>query len=293
MTLPKFHETFIPILEILSNGQIIHYNELLDQVLNKYYNHLPEELRERRLRSGSLTLISRIGWGKSYLKLGKFIDYPARGLVQITPKGLEILSKGFLTFEQFKKDPDYIAYRKSNQKQKETEESSLDNTPEELIAAGISDIESQVKAELLEKIKSVNPYYFEKIILILLKRMGYGEFVETPKSHDGGIDGIMNQDRLGFEKIYVQVKRYGDSKVREKEIRNFIGAMSGETSKGVFVTTSMFDNSAVAKAVSARHVISLIDGKKLVELMFEHNVGIQIRQTYEIKEIDQDFFEGS
>ena len=123
--------------------------------------------------------------------------------------------------------------------------------------------------------------------------MGYGDFVETSKSGDGGIDGIINEDKLGLDKIYIQAKRYNDNKVREKEIRNFIGAMSGDTSKGVFVTTSTFDESAVKKAHDAHHTIILIDGNKLVQLMHEYNVGVQIKDTYEIKEIDEDFFENN
>ena len=129
------------------------------------------------------------------------------------------------------------------------------------------------------------------IILLLLKKMGYGDFIETSKSGDGGIDGIINQDQLGLEKIYIQAKRYTENKVREKDIRNFIGAMSGDTSKGVFVTTSSFDHAAIKKAHDAHHSIILLDGKKLVDLMHQHNVGVQVRDIYEIKEVDGDFFE--
>ena len=138
----------------------------------------------------------------------------------------------------------------------------------------------------------MDPYYFEKVILILLKRMGYGDFVETSKTGDGGIDGIINEDKLGLDKIYIQAKRYGENKVREKDIRNFIGAMSGDTQKGVFVTTSNFDKRAVKKANDAHHTIILIDGHKLVDLMHEFNVGVQIKTPYEVKEIDIDFFDG-
>ena len=123
-------------------------------------------------------------------------------MVQITSKGSETLSKGILTLNQLKEDSDFTAYRHQKNEQNKTPDSNLDNnTPEDLIESGASDIEAQVKAELLEKLKSVNPYYFEKIILKLLKRMGYGDFVETPKSHDGGVDGIINQDLLGLESI--------------------------------------------------------------------------------------------
>lgn len=121
--------------------------------------------------------------------------------------------------------------------------------------------------------------------------MGYGEFIETSKSNDGGIDGIINEDKLGLDKIYIQAKRFNEGKVREKDIRNFIGAMSGDTNKGVFVTTSEFDDKALEKARSAHHKIICIDGKKLVTLMHEFNVGIQVKTTYDIKQIDEDFFD--
>jgi restriction system protein len=292
MNLPKYHETFIPILETLSHGKPVHRTDLSNQVFNKYYAHLPEELLNKKLKTGESLLFNRIGWGKSYLKQGYYLKYPERGLVQITPKGMEALSNRALTLKQLKTDPDFLAQRKNSKIQKQNIENDFDNnTPQDSIESGISAIEAQVKIDLLEKLKTIDAHYFEKIILKLLKRMRYGEFLETPKSHDGGIDGIINQDPLGLEKIYVQAKRYDDNKVREKDIRNFIGAMSGDTSKGVFVTTSSFDDAAKKKALSARHVISLIDGKKLVELMFAHNVGIKTRETYEIKELDLDFFE--
>ena len=120
--------------------------------------------------------------------------------------------------------------------------------------------------------------------------MGYGDFVETKKKGDGG---IINQDQLGIEKIYIQAKRYSENKVREKDIRNFIGAMSGDTTKGVFVTTSLFDEAAVKKAKEAHHKIILIDGYKLTDLMFQFGVGVQTTSVYELKELDEDFFDNS
>lgn len=165
------------------------------------------------------------------------------------------------------------------------------SSPQDLIDRGFSEIEAQVKQELLEKLKGIDPYYFEKVILILLKKMGYGDFIETSKSGDGGIDGIINEDKLGLDKIFIQAKRYEDNNVREKDIRNFIGAMSGDTTKGVFVTTSDFDKGAIQKAHDAHHTIILIDGNKLVDLMHQYNVGVQIKATYDVKMLDDDFFE--
>ncbi len=122
--------------------------------------------------------------------------------------------------------------------------------------------------------------------------MGYGDFTVTKKSGDGGIDGVINQDKLGLERIFIQAKRYAENnKIREPLIREFIGAMSRGTKKGIFVTTSTFDESAITKAKDADHVIRLIDGKELTNLMHRYNVGTQIKDTYEVKQIDEDFFE--
>ena len=294
MDIPKFHETFIPILEVLSSGEILHYNELRKRVRDKYYSDLPEELLNKKTKNGGLLILNRINWGKVYLKVGKFIQQPERAMIQITEKGKEILEKGTLTLKDLQNDPDYITHQESkkNEKKIAAEEINVENaSPQDLIDSGFSTIETQVKTELLDKLKEIDPYYFEKVILILLKKMGYGDFIETGKSADGGIDGIINEDKLGLEKIYTQAKRYNENKVREKDIRNFIGAMSGDTSKGVFITTSTFDDSAVKKAREAHHTIILIDGIKLVDLMHQYGVGVQVRNTYEVKEIDEDFFE--
>ena len=295
--LPKFHETFIPILDVLSDGEVIHYNDLRKKVRDKHYLDLPEEALTKKTKSGDLLILNRIGWGKTYLKKGGFLIQPERAMVQITPKGKKTVETGELTLKQLKSDPDYIDCQ--NNKEKNKSDTEIDQqqfegeTPQDLIDQGFSVIEKDTKLELLQKFKEIDPYYFEKVILMLLKKMGYGEFVETRKSNDGGIDGIINQDQLGLEKIYMQAKRYSDNKIREKDIRNFIGAMSGDTTKGVFVTTTSFDEAAELKAREAHHKIILIDGYKLVDLMYQYGVGVQIKDIYEIKEVDEDFFENT
>lgn len=292
MDIPKFHETFIPILKVLSDGNIIHSRELLNQVVSQFYSTLSKELLEKKTKSGDVLIMNRIAWGKSYLKKGGFIHFPERGMVQITQKGKDACSKQ-LQLKDIENDSDFLNFYE-DEKTKHLDVAEINSsTPQDLIDSGFSAIESQVKSEMLEKLKNIDPFYFEKVILILLKKMGYGDFIETSKTGDGGIDGIINEDKLGLEKIYIQAKRYNDNKVREKEIRNFIGAMSGDTNKGVFVTTSTFDDLAVKKAHDAHHSIILIDGIKLVELMYQYTVGVQIRNVYEMKEIDEDFFENN
>lgn len=155
------------------------------------------------------------------------------------------LKNGKLTLDTLQADADFTSHRETQKSKKENEtEEILTNTasPQDLIDSGFATIEAQVKTDLLTRLKEIDPYYFEKVILLLLKKMGYGDFIETPKSRDGGIDGIINEDKLGLDKIYIQAKRYADNKVHAKEITYFIGAMSRDTTKGVFVTTSSFDD---------------------------------------------------
>lgn len=288
MELPKLNETFLPILEVLKDGKTIKGRDLVRVVEERFYSDLPQELLEQKTKSGDRLIANRIAWGKSYLKKGELVHYPQRGYVQITEKGktakpenisLDDIQSNVITF--------YEPESKSVSKTKIEGNAS----PQDLIDSGFEKIEREVKDELLSRLKEVDPYAFEKIILILLKKMGYGDFIETAKSGDGGIDGIINEDQLGLEKIYIQAKRYSENKVRETDIRNFIGAMSGDTRKGIFVTTSSFDEKAKVKARNAHHTIILLDGSKLVDLIYKFNVGVQIKSSYEVKIIDSDFFD--
>ncbi len=283
--IPKYNDTFNPILDILRDGSALHRRELIRKVINKHYSHLPVTLLEEKIKSGDILIHNRIAWGISYLKQSEFVEYPKRGFVQITPKGIK--QKSVLLLKDVQLEISKLNVFEDNTIiQSENQTSS----PEDLINQGFLQIEREVKNDLLEKLKAIDPYYFEKVILLLLKKMGYGDFIETSKSADGGIDGIINEDKLGLDRIYIQAKRFTENKVREKDIRNFIGAMSGDTNKGVFVTTSIFDKGAEEKAKNAHHKIILIDGLKLVDLMHEYNVGIQIKSVYEVKHLDEDFF---
>lgn len=289
MQIPKFDETFIPILEILKSGKVYKTRELIEEVRTKFYSALTDDQLKQKTKSGDLLIDNRIAWGKSYLKKGGYICFPERGLVQITEKGKTHSSN--LSVRDLENETTLFDFYKQEKQNNIEENKLIISSPQDLIDEGFNRIESDVKNELLQKLKSIDPYFFEKVVLRLLKKMGYGEFIETSKSGDGGIDGIINEDKLGLDKIYIQAKRFNEGKVREKDIRNFIGAMSGDTNKGVFVTTSEFDERALEKARSAHHKIICIDGKKLVTLMHEFNVGIQVKTTYDIKQIDEDFFD--
>lgn len=290
--LPKYHETFKPILEILKDGRVVTAGDLRKLVRDQFYSDLPEELLAERTKNGDQLILNRIGWGKAYLKQAKMVEQPERGMVKATEKGLQALQSDTLSLEGVTNDPDFIAHRKKQQMKSEVAQGvSTSASPQDLVDAGIQEIEEQTKADLLDKIKELDPYYFERVVLELFHKMGYGEFTETAKSGDGGIDGIINQDQLGLEKIYVQVKRYREKEIRETDIRNFIGAMSGDAQKGIFVTTSEFHNGAVQKAKEAHHTIILVDGFMLADLMYTYSVGVQTKNSYEVKEVDEDFFD--
>jgi restriction system protein len=291
MEIPKFDETFNPILEVLKDGKVLKSRELIEEVKTRFYSDLTEEQLKEETKSGDLLIDNRIAWGKSYLKKGGYIVFPQRGFVQITEKGKN--HSATLTVRDLENESSLVDFYKQEKSLVTVEKKSQPeiSSPQDLIDEGFNRIENEVKSDLLQKLKNIDPYFFEKVVLRLLKKMGYGEFIETSKSNDGGIDGIINEDKLGLDKIYIQAKRFNEGKVREKDIRNFIGAMSGDTNKGVFVTTSEFDDKAIEKARSAHHKIICIDGQKLVTLMHEFNVGIQVKTIYEIKQIDEDFFD--
>lgn len=290
MEIPKFYETFIPVLATLEKYGTLNYNDLRKKVRDDYYSHLPQHLLEQTTKSGDILILNRIGWAKAYLKQARLVFQPERTMVAITEKGRAILRSGKLTLDDIRNDADYIKHQQSDGED-DSQDSDVRLSPEDKIESGFTELENAVKSDLLERVRAMDPYEFEVVVLKLLKAMGYGEFVETAKSGDGGIDGIINQDQLGLEKIYIQAKRYAeDHKVREPLIRDFIGAMSGDTRKGIFVTTSTFDESAIKKAKDAHHVIRLIDGKNLVDLMYAFDIGVQTRSVYQMKKIDEDFF---
>lgn len=285
---PKFHETFKPILETLKSDDNISRAKLREKVIEKYYSDIPEELLAQRIKSGDILIHNRLNWGISYLKQAGFLFHPKRGFVELTEKGRKVNND--ISLQKVKSEIYSLDSYKSSDNKKHVDDEIKTETPEDLINEGFNQIEKDIKNDLLDKLKTIDPYYFEKVILMLLKKMGYGDFIETTKSADGGIDGIINEDKLGLDKIYIQAKRFTENKVREKDIRNFIGAMSGDTNKGVFVTTSIFDNGAVEKAKNAHHKIILLDGNKLVDLMHEYNIGVQVKAVYEVKHLDEDFF---
>ena len=289
--IPDFQTLMLPVLELLKNGNPVKLSDMVNIMSDKY--NLTEEERNEWLPSKvQKTMYNRVAWAKQYLVNSELIESPERGSFVITQKGLDVLDQ--------KPNKIDLRFLKSldNENNIETKTEILDahieenKTPEELMENAQALYFESLQKELLAKLKQVDPVRFERIVLDLMEKMNYGVGQMTKLSHDGGIDGIIDEDELGLEKIYLQAKRYSENKVNEKEMQNFAGALGCSTvRKGVFITTSFFDERAKKKAASVQgKVIRLIDGQELTTLMIKHNIGVQTKTRIEIKKLDEDFF---
>ncbi len=294
MAIPDFQTLMLPVLELLKDGNPVKLSDMVVIMSDKY--NLTEEERNEWLPSKvQKTMYNRVAWAKQYLKNAELIDSPEKGAFVITQKGLNVLKDNPAKIDlRFLKNLDQNNSTEIEKEQIEVH-SEDKKTPEELIESAQILYTESLQKELLSKLKQVDPVRFEQIVLTLMEKMNYGVGSMTKLSHDGGIDGIIDEDELGLEKIYLQAKRYSDNKVNEKEMQNFAGALScSPVRKGVFITTSYFDEKAKKKADDASKkglIIRLINGEELTRLMIKHNVGVQPKQPpIEIKKIDEDFF---
>lgn len=268
--------------------------------------HLTEQEREETIPSGSTTLISsRVAWAVTYLVQAGLLTRPKRGHFVITEQGQSVLAKDLnqLNLAYLKKIPaliDFINRKGKNEAHSEktpaSEMPTSDKSPEEIIGGAYEELEADLKEQILERILQNSPAFFENLVVRLLSSLGYGRsdtLAEVMgKVGDGGIDGIIHQDKLGLDVVYVQAKRYAvDNAVTRPELQAFVGTLAGVSAhKGVFVTTSRFSPNALEylKTVNAR--VITIDGRRLVDLMIEGGVGVRVRKVFELHRIDEDFF---
>lgn len=301
--IPNFQEIMLPFMEVFEQKKQdnINMRDIID-FLWTYFN-LDEIDKKRLLPSwNDIIFDNRVRFARLYLMKAWLIESKERWFVNITNLWKELLKSKpeSINLKYLEKYPKYIEF-KNEQKNKTglknddiNEKINIDNneiiSPIDLLETWFSQIQNTLKDDLKNKLNTVNPYYFEKIILKLLNKMWYWDFIETSKSWDWWIDGIINIDELWVDRIYIQCKRYLNNKVREPEIRNFIWAMSNDVSKWIFVTTSTFDDKAKEKAKFASNKIVLVDGDKLLDLMIKFNIWVQEKDVYIIKELDNDFF---
>jgi len=303
MTIPDFQSLILPLLTFLADGKEHTTKETLNYLAFKF--QLTEEQRQEMLPSRNQTVFyNRVTWAKAHLKMAALVENLKRGSFKITRNGLEVLKQkpAIINLKFLRQIPEYIetaeGWKNNSTETALTEiETTEAKTPEEILETGYLNIRRTLAQDLLSKIKSCSPLFFENLVVELLVKMGYGGSLKDAgkaigKSGDEGIDGIIKEDKLGLDVIYVQAKRWEGS-VGRPEIQKFVGALAGQgAKKGIFITTSRYTPDAATYVPRNETKIVLIDGDQLAQLMIDYNLGVTTEITYEIKKMDTDYFDG-
>ena len=317
VVVPKFYEFIPAILNYLADGRERSNKEIYAAVAKRSALS-PDQMKELMSNGRRLVYVDRISWGLTYLKQWGAVESPGRGRQKISdegkkltaqyPQGLpsEIVAEIVRSVKSNSASETPAQLSKSGAKNNApnvahsiSEPTNVDeNTPQELIDESIAQLESALVHDILERVRSISPNAFEQLVIDVLLAMGYGGAEErgivTQASNDGGVDGIIDQDALGLSKIYVQAKRYAkDNVVGRPDLQNFVGAMHGKATQGVFITSSSFTSGARGYAEELGSGISLvlIDGEHLARLTIKYGVGVQVARTYTIMKLDEDFFD--
>ena len=301
--IPDYQSIMLPLLQLLGDGQPRRIRDCTE-LLAERFGLSPEE-RTRLLPSGKQPVFAnRVGWARTYLKKAGLVETPTRGVVQITQRGRSLLAEGieridnrfllrYEEFREFREHPRATAQHRPSSRGETTD--GLD--PIEQIESGYAEHVAQLRRELLDEVRKVSPSFFERLVVQLLLAMGYGGGIGEAarvvgRSGDGGIDGVINEDKLGLDVVYVQAKKW-DQPVGRPEIQRFVGALHGRRArKGVFIATSSFTREAQDYAAHLDPKVVLVDGEALTRLMVEYDVGVKEKAVYRVKAIDLDFFEG-
>jgi restriction system protein len=307
MAIPDYETLMLPVLKIAGDGQEHRIRDVYDQLVRDF--KLTEDEQQQLLPSGKqTTFANRVHWAKTYLVQAGLVEATKRAHFRITERGRTVLAEAptCIDGDYLSKFAEYIQFRERSRTVGTGLAASVEvavapiptQTPDELLLATAKQIEAALRADLLDRILSAAPAFFEGVIVTLLLAMGYGGSRDNAgqivgRSGDGGIDGVIDQDALGLDRVYVQAKRYSkDNGVSEPEIRAFSGSLgAAKASKGVFVTTSYFTQPAQTFAERHPFRIVLIDGEHPASLMIRHNVGVRIDETLYLKKVDEDFFE--
>jgi restriction system protein len=300
MSIPDFQTLMLPVLRSAVGGAERSTGDAVSAVTGEF--GLTEADTQQLLPSGRQTILrNRVAWAITYLKKAGLLEKVRRGIYRISPRGQSVLSShpsriDMRFLEQF---PEYIAFRDlrhtSTAEAPDQDSGTEATTPEEGLDSAYQRLRVDLEAELLDQVMSASPAFFERLVIELLVQMGYGGTLSEAgqvvgKSGDGGIDGIIKEDKLGLDVIYVQAKRW-ENTVGRPDIQKFAGALQGHRArKGVFITTSGFSRDAEEFASKIDSKIVLINGAHLVSLMADHNVGVSTIRSYEVKKIDSDYF---
>ncbi len=304
MPIPNFQAFLLPLLKLADRNIEIKLREAYSIIADEF--HVTESECAELLPSGKQTIIyNRVSWAATYLKKTGLLSSNQRGIFQITSEGKKVLAQNLSHIDRhyLTQFPAYINFRNSikednnNNADSDIFNEDRNKTPEEILEKAHASLKEQILSDLLDSIKSCTPSFFETLVVDTIVKMGYGGSRKEAskaigKSGDEGIDGIINEDRLGLDVIYLQAKRYTENSIGRPEIQKFAGALLGKRAKkGIFITTSGFTTEAkeYVKTIDAK--IILIPGRQLVELMWEYNIGLNPSAAYEIKKIDADYFE--
>jgi restriction system protein len=302
MAIPDFQTLMLPLLSHISDGREYFFRDVVESIGDEF--NLTDAERNELLPSGRYpTFNNRLTWAKTYLKKAGLLTQARRGYFELTARGRDVLAEKptRIDMNYLMRFPEYLEFKNASRVGEEASElvrdlqPSISITPEETLDSAYQRIGKELALELADKIKTCTPQFFEQLVVQLLLKMGYGGSRQEAgravgRSGDGGIDGVINEDRLGLDAIYIQAKRWEGS-VGRPEIQKFVGALHGQrASKGVFITTSYFTSDAIEYAGNIQNKVVLINGARLAELMIEFNLGVSVAETYEIKRIDSDFF---
>lgn len=300
MPIPDFQTVMRPVLAAVANGAPLALSALRERITDEF--QLTEEERHERLPSGRQTVINnRVGWARTYLNKAGLLSIPAKGQVQITPRGQEALTSGpdRITVGWLKRYPEFAEFHTARPSSTDSEElpvtSNEEITPDEQLNQAHQALMQSLADELLTQVRAATPTFFEQLVVDLMIAMGYGGSHKeagraTQQTNDDGIDGIIKEDKLGLDVIYLQAKRWTHT-VHRPEIDKFIGALTRQRArKGVFITTSDFSSGARDAAMGLDIKVVLIDGAELARLMVENSLGCSVKQVYEVKELDSDYF---
>ncbi len=300
MSIPDYQSLMLPLLRQTSDKQEHSFPDLVDALAAE--SRLTDvERRELLPSGGQFIFANRVGWARTYMKKAGLLSAPKRGVVQITNRGLQVLSENPDRIDNtvLRKFPEFLEFQSAKAGDaKEAPLATVDEQldPQENIEAAYRKIEEQLADDLLARIKGCTWDFFERLVVDLLLKMGYGGSrldagKAFQKSRDGGVDGVIKEDKLGLGEIYIQAKRWDEGQVGSKDIQAFVGALQGKKAhKGVFITTSGFSKPAEEYARSVQDKVILINGPKLADLLIEHGVGVSTVASYEIKKIDSDYF---
>jgi restriction system protein len=300
MTIPDLKAIMLPLLQYTRDGKEHSLRDAITYLADVF--NLSDDERKELLSSGQQAVFdNRVGWARTYLKKAGLFISPKRGFFKITERGRDLLTQNptkinIKFLNQFPEHIEFLNSKKDNDKSEPEIIETSETTPQESIEFGYQKIRKELELELLNRVKSCSPDFFERLVVDLLVKMGYGGSRRDAgraigKSGDGGIDGIIKEDKLGLDIVYVQAKRWDNTVVGRPEIQKFVGALHGQRArKGVFITTSRFSQEAGEYVSIIDSKIVLIDGEELAQLMIDNHVGVSTVSIYEIKKIDSDYF---